>query len=259
MKISDEGVKLITSFEGYHEKLPDGSCMAYRCIIGRDSKGRPIHDGKWTIGYGSTEGVTEGMIWTRAQAETAFREELARFEAAVNRLVKAPLTQPMFDALVSFAYNCGEGALASSTLLKKLNKGDIEGAAREFPKWKKSRGIVVKGLVRRRAAEVAMFLSMEHEASIVPEMPKAVEAPKPVSDAAKSSRTVFGVLTAFGASLVGLFQDTVAQMELLAPVKQIGSGLGVKAATIIFAITVAGLALALFARLDDAAKGKVVK
>jgi hypothetical protein len=93
--------------------------------------------------------------------------------------------------------------------------------------------------------------------------PEPIAAPKPkpqpVKEAVRSSRTVFGVLTAFGASLVGWFQDTVAQMELLAPVKQIGSGLGLNVTTIVFGITVAGLALALFARLDDAAKGKVVK
>jgi hypothetical protein len=90
-------------------------------------------------------------------------------------------------------------------------------------------------------------------------MPQAVETPKPVADAVQSSRTIFGLLTAFGASLVGWFKDAVAQIDLLAPVKDIGSGLGLNLTTIVFGITVAGLALALFARLDDAAKGKVNK
>ena len=260
MKISDEGLKLITSFEGRHELLPDGRYRAYRCVVGRDRKGRPIYDGKWTIYAGLTEGVYEGMIVTETQGEVMFRKELAHFEAAVNRLVKVPLTQGQFDSVCSFAYNCGEGALAGSTLLRKLNKGDYQGAAREFPKWVNSNGVRnVPGLVRRRAAEAAMFLEMEHEASIVPEMPRAVEAPKPVSDAAKSSRTIFGVLTALGASLAGWFKDAIDQIALFEPVKQLGSGLGLKMTTIVFGITVAGLALALFARLDDAAKGKVVK
>lgn len=264
MHLSDNGLKFISSFEGYHEALPDGRCRAYRCVVGHKN-GKPVHDGKWSIGWGCTEGVTEGLIWTREEAEQAFREELSHFEAAVNRLVKVPISQNAYDACVSFAYNCGEGALAKSGLLKKLNKGDMQGAAREFGKWVNSNGVKnVPGLVRRRAEEAAMFLrpdavlQSKNVGQPAPSMPQTVEAPAPVAAAVQSSRTVFGILTAFGAALVSLFKDAVEQITLLEPVKQIGSGLGLNATTIIFAITVAGLALALFAKMDDTARGKVV-
>jgi hypothetical protein len=63
------------------------------------------------------------------------------------------------DALVSFSYNCGSGALAKSTLLKCVNAGDFQGAARQFVMWNKSQGVIVLGLVRRRTAEAALFLT----------------------------------------------------------------------------------------------------
>ena len=79
------------------------------------------------------------------------------FEADVRRLVKVRLAPWQFDALVSFTYNCGAGALSSSTLLKKVNAGDFEGAALEFHKWNKAGGKVMNGLVRRRASESLLF------------------------------------------------------------------------------------------------------
>jgi peptidoglycan hydrolase-like protein with peptidoglycan-binding domain len=84
-------------------------------------------------------------------------EDVGRFEAAVNRLVKVPLSQGQFDALVSFSFNVGEGALADSTLLRKLNARDYKGARREFARWNKGGGRVLPGLTRRRAAEAKLF------------------------------------------------------------------------------------------------------
>jgi lysozyme len=80
-----------------------------------------------------------------------------KFEAGVKRLVKVPLAQGQFDALVSFSFNVGLGALGSSTLLRKLNAGDYRGAAAEFPRWNKAGGKVYEGLTRRRAAERSLF------------------------------------------------------------------------------------------------------
>lgn len=174
MKISPAGLAFIQDFEGYHRKLPDGGCAAYRCQIGNG-----MDDGKWTIGFGCTEGITASTIWTRAQADEAFLRELSRFEAAVTRLVTVPMNQHQYDALVSFAYNCGEGALAKSTLLRKFNAGDSEGAAQAFGSWTKSRGIVVSGLVRRRAAEAAMFREPAAISS-EPDMPQTVDEPEPL-------------------------------------------------------------------------------
>ena len=88
--------------------------------------------GVWTIGYGHTGSVYAGMQISQEQAGDLLKADLKRFEAAVNRYVTGALTQGRFDALVSFTFNVGEGALKKSTLLKKMNAGDMDGAAREF-------------------------------------------------------------------------------------------------------------------------------
>lgn len=118
--------------------------------------------GVWTIGYGHTAAAgppspAAGMTITAGEADAILGRDLSRFEAAVTRLVTVPLSQGEFDALVSFAFNVGEGALGRSTLLKKLNAGDRAGAAAEFGRWNKAGGRVLAGLTRRRAEERAMF------------------------------------------------------------------------------------------------------
>jgi len=115
----------------------------------------------WTIGYGHTKGVKEGDTVTKEEAEKLLDEDLAFFRNGVKRLVKVDLNENQFGALVSFAYNLGLGSLESSTLLKMLNAGDYEGAADQFLRWNKSGGKVMTGLVRRREAERAVFLTPE--------------------------------------------------------------------------------------------------
>jgi len=119
--------------------------------------------GVWTIGYGHTAAAgppvpAAGLTITAAEADAILGRDLARFEAAVSRLVTVALSQSEFDALVSFAFNVGEGALGRSTLLRKLNAGDRAGAAAEFGRWNKAGGRVLAGLTRRRAEERAVFL-----------------------------------------------------------------------------------------------------
>lgn len=131
--------------------------------------------GVWTIGYGHTgPDVYKGLTITQDQAEALLMQDIAKAAAAVNRLVRLDragdpdtdglpdLTQEEFDALVDFTFNLGAGNLAGSTLLKKLNAGDIEGAAAEFPKWVHAGGKVLAGLVKRRDAERALFLLGAH-------------------------------------------------------------------------------------------------
>lgn len=142
---SQVGINLITSFE-------DLKLNAYDDGVG-----------VWTIGFGTTVypngvKVKRGDTCTKAEAVSFFEHDLRRFEAAVNGAVKVPLTQSQFDALVSLTYNIGENAFKSSTLLKKLNAKDYVGAADQFPRWNKGGGKVMKGLVRRRAAERELFL-----------------------------------------------------------------------------------------------------
>lgn len=174
MKLSDKGLALICEFEGYHTALPDGSCKAYL-----DTLAKPHI---WTIGYGVTEGVTPDMVLTKDEAQAMFRRELDKHAAIVTRLVTVEIGQGNFDALVSFSYNTG--GLAKSALLRKLNAGDFDGAAREFDRWNKAGGKVYKGLVRRRAAERAMFESDARDPEIpagAPDMPQSVEpSPEPV-------------------------------------------------------------------------------
>jgi lysozyme len=116
-----------------------------------------------TIGYGSTRypsgaavSLTDPAI-TEAHGCEILRDTLGQYEAAVSRLVRVPLNQNQFDALVDFAYNCGVGNLEKSTLLKLLNGSDYKGAAMQFGAWVKGGGVELPGLVRRRAAERKLF------------------------------------------------------------------------------------------------------
>ncbi len=176
MNISERGLDLIREFEGYLRPLKDGGCIAYRCPAG-----------VWTLGWGCTKGIKAGMTWTKQQAVEGLRRELAECEAAVTRLVTVPIHQHQFDALVSFAYNCGVGALGKSTILRKLNRGDVEGAASAFEMWNKAtvngKRVVLRGLARRRAAEKALFLTPPEDAEPEP-MAQKVEEPAAVSPGA---------------------------------------------------------------------------
>lgn len=142
MKISQTGIDLIKDFEGFRPE-------PYRC-----SANVP------TIGFGSTLGVTmESAPITLAEGEALLKRDLVRFERAVHRLCPVPLTQGQYDALVSFSFNLGSGALQSSTLRRKLMRENYLGAADEFPRWVLAAGRRLAGLVRRREAERALFLS----------------------------------------------------------------------------------------------------
>jgi lysozyme len=110
-----------------------------------------------TNGWGHTKNVKPGKI-TQAEADKNLAEDLVEYETAVNSLVKVPLTQNQFDALVSIFYNCGARDLAKSTLLRKLNAKDYKGCAEEFHRWNKANGKVLEGLTRRRLAESKLFL-----------------------------------------------------------------------------------------------------
>lgn len=110
----------------------------------------------WTIGWGHTGGVRPGQVISQDMADTMLLRDLAKFEDGVARLIKVPVTSNQFSACVSFAYNCGLENFAGSTLLKKINGGDPS-ASQEFSKWVNANGKVMAGLVKRRAAEKALF------------------------------------------------------------------------------------------------------
>ena len=145
MQVSTAGLELIKSFEGLR-------LSPYRC-----SAGVP------TIGFGSTfyeDGARVKMgdpEITIERAEQLLLHSLRGFCAGVNKSVRVPLEQPMFDALVSFSYNLGLGNLRASTLLMKLNRGEYEEIYEQFLRWNKAGGRALPGLTRRRIAEAELF------------------------------------------------------------------------------------------------------
>lgn len=120
---------------------------------------KPVPNDPWTIGYGHTDGVKAGDVWTQDQAEAALTADMKIREKLVQSVVKVALTQHQFDALVDFVYNVGAGNFRSSSLLTKLNAGNYTGAADAFLLWKFAHGIPLNGLIRRREAERAWFLT----------------------------------------------------------------------------------------------------
>ena len=164
-KISEEGCKKIKQWEGKQLE-------AYQCAAGI-----------WTIGYGHTNNVQAGQIITEERADELLLRDLFKFEERVNRLVTVPLTDNQFAALVSFDFNTG--ALHSSTLLKKLNKGDYDAVPIELMKWVKAtdpktgKKVTMQGLVNRRAAEAGLWATGAFVASNTVE---ALPAKPPIVD-----------------------------------------------------------------------------
>ncbi len=115
--------------------------------------------GVWTIGYGHTFGVRKGDTCTPEQAEAWLRVDLAAAQKFVNIHVQTEITQGEFDALVDFVFNLGCGSLEHSTLLRLVNARQFEAAAKEFVKWDHAGGKEVAGLLRRRQAEAAEFVT----------------------------------------------------------------------------------------------------
>lgn len=143
MNISQKGINLIKNFEGCR-------LTAYKC---------PANI--LTIGYGHTgSDVHTGQKITQEEAEKLLRQDLIIHCNNVSKLVKVPLNQNQFDALVSFEYNVGYGAFMNSTLLKLLNQKKYKEASEQFGRWKFAGGKVLAGLVKRREAEKQLFLQV---------------------------------------------------------------------------------------------------
>jgi lysozyme len=158
MNVSDKAIKVITHHEGLRFK-------PYRCPAKL-----------WTIGVGHVLYPDQGKMpidkrdgyelrpednrtFTQEEVNGILRADLARFERGVSQYITIPLSQGMFDALVSFSFNVGLGTLQRSTLRAKLNRGDKEGAAEELLKYCMAGGKILKGLQNRRIDERAMFMS----------------------------------------------------------------------------------------------------
>jgi len=197
MHMSQGGLdNLLKKFEGC--KLKAYRCPANVC----------------TIGYGHTSSagapeVVDGMIITQADADEILRRDLIKYERSVQDLVKVELTQNQFDVLVDFAYNAGVGNLKSSTMLKKINAGDLDAVPAELMKWTKGGGKVLPGLVRRRQAEAAWWSAdqrvEEHEHRTDPD-------PVPVRTMADSKQGNAALLTA-GIGGLGAAKEIAAQAK----------------------------------------------
>lgn len=179
MKTSKAGLDLIKKWEGCRLK-------AYR-----DSAG------VLTIGYGLTSAagiipVTEGLTITQAQADDYLARALVKYEAAVEKAITRPMTQPQFDAMTSLCYNIGPGEFPGSSVARRFNEGNISGAADAFLMWTKAGGKELQGLVKRRHDERKLFLSAgkpveaapQPQAPIPPPAPETPPAASPVPPAA---------------------------------------------------------------------------
>ena len=180
MKTNAAGIALIKEFEGKRlTAYPDPA-----------TGGKP-----WTIGYGATLGVKPGMTITEAEAEAFLRRDLVRFEAAVSDSVRVKLTGNQFSACVSLAFNVGSSAFSKSTLVKRINAGDIDGAAEQFARWNRAAGRVMPGLTQRRAAEAKLFRTADGA-------PVAITPPVPTTAAPLAKPSAPGFLSA----LLSLFR-----------------------------------------------------
>lgn len=143
MKVSDAGVNLIAQFEGFRSKR-------YADVVG-----------VLTIGYGETRSdiVAKGTI-TEHDARNLLRQRVDKdFGPSVDRALTRDPTQNQFDAMVSLAYNIGQGGFAGSTVVREFNRGNVRKAGQAFMMWVKAGGSTIEGLVRRRRAEVDVFFT----------------------------------------------------------------------------------------------------
>jgi lysozyme len=210
-RVSIEALALIKRWEGLRLE-------AYRCEAG-----------VLTIGYGSTRDVRPGQRITQVEAERRLLQDLATFEAAVDRLVEVPLTDGQHGALVSWMFNVGEGAAGKSTLIRKLNAGDYDAVPAELLRWNKVKGRVVTGLANRRAAEAGLWARGSQVASnhIQP-----VPAAATVTEAAATGtgKAALGVGLAGIASTLAQAAPAVEALGAVGPI--VGVALVLTAATL---------------------------
>jgi lysozyme len=144
-KVSSAGTDLIKAFEGFRQSAAQ------------------LDDGRWTIGYGHTKSARSGVVVSEEDADALLIYDLIEVSSALNSQIFTPLTQNQFDALASFTFNIGVPAFGGSLVLRRVNEGALLEAANALEAWRKAdfqgATIVVDALVRRRAAEKALFLT----------------------------------------------------------------------------------------------------
>ena len=141
LSLSAAGLIAIASYEGFSD----------RAYI-------PVKGDVPTIGFGSTDGVKLGDKIGVPEALERLRRDVGNAESAIGRCVKVPLSQGEYDAFTSLAFNVGSNAFCTSTLVKRLNAGDYDGACEEIRRWVYAGGQMLEGLVNRREAEYQMCM-----------------------------------------------------------------------------------------------------
>lgn len=205
--IHADAVALIAQAEGCRLK-------AYRCPAGVP-----------TCGWGETDGVRLGMVWTQEEADRRFCDSLTEYTDRVRAMLTEHATPAQLGALVSLAYNIGLGAFSKSTVLRQHNAGRFDAAARAFALWNKARvkGVLTElaGLTSRRAAEAALYLQPDDDEAAV-RMPQAVapETSIAASPIARAGATTVGAGLVTGLGSVGEHAGQVsaitAQLQTIA-------------------------------------------
>jgi lysozyme len=236
MRMSAVGLDTVKEFEGLRLK-------AYKCPAA-----------VWTIGYGHTSAagspiVTSDLEITREAAEEILKKDMGQYEDGVSKYVKVGLTQGQFDALVDFAYNAGVGALAKSTLLKKVNAEKFDEVPAEFMKWTKGGGKELPGLVRRRRAEVKLWRGLDTE------KPIPVDEARAEPDKPKASKSITQSKEANAAVAAGGLGTIAVVQEVMPMVKEGGDLLGSLSPTILILVVIIAAAAAVWyfrkQRLDE--------
>jgi lysozyme len=240
--IIHEGVALIADFERHPDMGKGIPLKAYRCPAG-----------KWTNGWGETDGVGPDSVWTQEYSDQRFCDSLADYTEKVRELLTRDASDSQLAAMVSLAYNTGFGdpkhkpkpipGFSTSTVLKAHNRGDFEAAARAFDLWNKITVDGVKrvsnGLTRRRKSEGALYLKDDAYAR----MPQAVEAEVPLTQSPIQQSGAVTVATGVGtilASVADPFAGYVSKMAGMAkdvgvdPLLMVGTVLAVAGGTAMY-------------------------
>jgi lysozyme len=250
---SDKGLALIKSFEGCYLE-------AYLCPAG-----------KWTIGFGHTDGVHKGMSITTEEADRLLIRDVVWAEDVVDRHVpkSVPLSQHQFDALVSWVFNLGEGNFAKSTLLKEIKRNRLDTVPAQILRWNKhedpstKRRVISKGLVRRRHAEAALWNEVAVPLPDVAEpMPQAVCPSTPPASVLAQSKTIWasglGGAATFGTWMLGTAAEASKQTaESLSATSALRDALGMSGGSIAMMIALTCAGVAIFARLSAHFGGKI--
>lgn len=210
---------------------------------------------KWTIGWGETDGVSPGMVWTKEQADQRLFSEVGAYATQVRAMCTIYTTDNQFGALVCFAYNVGFDSFKKSTVLKAHNAGDTNAAARAFNLWNKAtvngKLVVLDGLTSRRAEEAALYLR-------APEQPFPQAMPQAVAKESSMAASPTNVAGAASISVGGLtvlsgLADQVS--PLLAKIKDVADSLGINALYLVGGAVIAIGAVTIYNRVKQRMQG----